>query len=53
MFIPEIPNNSLTEEITQIVELSKKLEDEGFKQEDIPKLREAKYHVTIYNGYVE
>lgn len=26
---------------------------EGFKQEDIPKLREAKYHVTIYNGYVE
>ncbi len=30
MFIPEIPNNSLTEEITQIVELSKELEDEGY-----------------------
>ena len=30
MYIPEIPNNSLTEEITQIVELSKKLEDEGY-----------------------
>ena len=30
MYILEIPNNSLTEEITQIVELSKKLEDEGY-----------------------
>ena len=30
MYIPEIPNNSLTDEITQIVELSKKLEDEGY-----------------------
>ena len=30
MYIPEIPQNSLTEEITQIVELSKKLEDEGY-----------------------
>ena len=30
MYIPEIPNNSLTEEITQIVELSKELEDEGY-----------------------
>ncbi len=28
MFIPEIPNNSLTEEITQIVELSKLFDDE-------------------------
>lgn len=28
MFIPEIPNNSLTDEITQIVELSKKLESD-------------------------
>lgn len=26
---------------------------EGFKQEDIPKLKKAKYHVIIYNGYVE
>ena len=30
MYIPEIPNNILKEEITQIVELSKKLEDEGY-----------------------
>ena len=30
MYIPEIPNNSLTDEITQIVELNKKLEDEGY-----------------------
>ena len=30
MYIPEIPQNSLTEEITQIAELSKKLEDEGY-----------------------
>ena len=30
MYIPEIPNNSLTEEITQIVELSKKLEENYF-----------------------
>ena len=30
MFIPERPNNSLTDELTQIVELSKKLEDEGY-----------------------
>lgn len=28
MYIPEIPNNSLTEEITKIVELCKKLEPE-------------------------
>ena len=28
MYIPEIPNNSLTEEITQIVELSKLFDDE-------------------------
>ena len=28
MYIPEIPNNSLTEEIKEIVELSKKLEKE-------------------------
>ena len=26
---------------------------EGFRQEDIPKLKEAKYHVIIYNDYVE
>lgn len=30
MFIPEIPNNSLTDEITQIVELSKKLEEKDY-----------------------
>jgi len=30
MYIPEIPQNSLTEEITQIAERSKKLEDEGY-----------------------
>ena len=28
MFIPEIPNNSLKDEITQIVELSEKLEND-------------------------
>ena len=28
MYIPEIPNNSLTEEIKEIVELSKKLKDD-------------------------
>ena len=28
MFVPEIPNNSLKDEITQIVELSKKLEND-------------------------
>ncbi|MCR4638820.1 hypothetical protein [Ruminococcus sp.] len=30
MFIPEIPHNSLTDEITQIVELSKKLEEKDY-----------------------
>ena len=26
---------------------------EGFKKEDIPKAISAKYHVTIYDDYVE
>ena len=26
---------------------------EGFKTEDIPNLRKAKCHITIYNGYIE
>ena len=36
MFIPEIPNNSLTEEITQIVELSKALEEHNYFDYDPP-----------------
>ena len=36
MYIPEIPNNSLKEEITQIVELSKKLEDEDYYFDYVP-----------------
>ena len=36
MFIPEIPHNSLTDEITQIVELSKKLENDYDFEYDPP-----------------
>ncbi|WP_294414129.1 hypothetical protein [uncultured Ruminococcus sp.] len=43
MYIPDIPDNSLTNEITQIVELSKKLEEkdyyfEFFQTEDEEKI---------------
>ena len=41
MFIPEIPKNKLTDEITQIVELSKKLE-QGYNFEFAPPLSEEK-----------
>lgn len=41
MYIPEIPQNSLTDEITQIVELSKKLENE-YDFEFDPPLSEVK-----------
>ena len=41
MYIPEIPQNSLTDEITQIVELSKKLENE-YDFEFDPPLSEEK-----------
>ncbi len=41
MFIPEIPKNKLTDEITQIVELSKKLEQD-YNFEFAPPLSEEK-----------
>ena len=45
MFIPEIPQNSLTDEITQIVELSKKLEHD-YDFEFDPPLSEEK--ITLW-----